>query len=148
MKPVAFEVNFTIQRQKCELARSKSPKRTPNFIVRYCLEVKHISCQKHTKADVKLLINLNISWTCKECISDILPVNASLAPKKINTLKQLINSKSNVLRVQASLILLEMYVPVTTAIKKFTWSVGTIVLVVTNFAKQSYLASKLSHMNS
>ena len=75
-------VNLTIQRQKCETCNIKIPKAHLKLYCTICSKVKHLSCQKLTKADAKLLIYLNISWTCKECISDILPVNACSAPKR------------------------------------------------------------------
>ena len=75
-------VNSTLRRLKCETCDIKIPKAHPKLFCSICSKVKHLACQKLTKADAKLLIDLNISWTCNACIFDILPVNACSLPKR------------------------------------------------------------------
>ena len=75
-------VNFTIKRAKCETCTIKIPKTHPKLYCSICNKLKHLSCQKLTKADASLLIYLKILWTCKECLSDALPVNACSVPRR------------------------------------------------------------------
>ena len=69
-------VNIPINRIKCETCQIKIPKAQPKLFCTICNKLKHLACQKLTKADAKNLIHLKIPWTCKECIFEILPVNA------------------------------------------------------------------------
>ena len=67
---------MTLRRLRCDDCDLKIPKQQPKLRCTICENYKHLSCQKLTKADARLLINLNIPWSCRECMVDILPVNA------------------------------------------------------------------------
>ena len=80
-------VNVPLKRIKCSTCNVKIPKSYPKLYCTNCDEVKHLACQKLTKADAKHIIGLKIKWTCKECISEILPINAcSKAKRETNPL--------------------------------------------------------------
>ena len=67
-----------INRIKCETCQIKIPKAQPKLICTICNKLKHLACQKLTKSDASNLIYLKVPWTCKECIFEILPINACL----------------------------------------------------------------------
>ena len=82
--------SVTIKRLKCEKCNMKIPKRHPKLKCSICNQMKHLSCQKLTKADANYINYLKISWTCWDCTHEILPVGGTSAPKrnsnKCNTL--------------------------------------------------------------
>ena len=67
---------MTLHRLRCDKCSLKIPKQQPKLKCSICEKFKHLSCQKLTKADARNLIHSNVSWSCQECISDILPINA------------------------------------------------------------------------
>ena len=69
-------VNTTHIRIRCETCQIKIPRAQPKLFCTICNKLKHLACQKLTKADAYNLIHLKVLWTCKECIFDILPVGA------------------------------------------------------------------------
>ena len=75
-------VNIPYQRQKCDTCNIKLPKTQPQLFCTQCNKLKHLACQKLTKADAKNIISLKVPWTCKECIFETLPVNACSMPKR------------------------------------------------------------------
>ena len=81
-------VGLTIIRPKCEQCNIKIPKKHPKLYCSICNKLKHLACQKLTKADANHLLYLQITWTCKECISDILPINACMPSKKNTTVSE------------------------------------------------------------
>ena len=74
--------NEPLIRMKCETCQIKIPKAQPKLRCSFCNKIKHLSCQKLTKADAKHILALKIDWTCKECILNILPINACSANRK------------------------------------------------------------------
>ena len=78
-------VNTPFKRRKCAECNTKIHKANPKLCCTLCNEIKHLKCQKLSKADAKHIIRLNVSWTCHECISQILPINAC-RPSKRGTL--------------------------------------------------------------
>ena len=84
------------KRQKCEKCDIKIPKAHPKLYCSECNNLKHLACQNLTKADANHIVHLNIPWTCTECVSQILPVNACSAPKRHKT------TNSNSFKVQCS----------------------------------------------
>ena len=75
-------VNKPFIRELCDTCSIKIPKAQPKLYCTQCTKLKHLACQNLTKADAKHIIQLNVSWTCKECILQILPVNACSMPKR------------------------------------------------------------------
>ena len=69
-------VNIPLIRIKCEICHIKIPKAQPKLFCTICNKLKHLACQKLTKADANTILYLKIPWTCKECISEILPIDA------------------------------------------------------------------------
>ena len=57
-------VNHTFMLKKCETCQAKLPNNV-----------------KLTKSDANYINYLNIPWTCKKCIFEILPVNVHLQAK-------------------------------------------------------------------
>ena len=76
---------MTVRRPRCDKCNIKISKKQPKLKCSICNTVKHLSCEKLTKADANYLIYLNVDWTCYECITNILPVNATYAPKRLKT---------------------------------------------------------------
>ena len=68
--------NKSVIRAKCETCQKKIPKHQPKLRCSICNDVKHLACQKLTKSDANLIIHSKLQWTCRECIFEILPVNA------------------------------------------------------------------------
>ena len=76
-------VNIPLKRLKCDTCNLKIPKTHPKLRCTVCDQIKHLACQKLTKAEAKHLICLKLPWTCRECILDILPVGACLPAKRV-----------------------------------------------------------------
>ena len=75
-------VSIPLVRIKCEICQIKIPKAQPKLFCTICNKLKHLACQKLTKSDANTILYLKIPWTCKECIFQILPVNACSMPKR------------------------------------------------------------------
>ena len=71
-------VNIPLKRIKCETCNVNIPKIHPKLRCTNCDELKHLACQKLTKSNANHISALKFSWTCKECISEILPVGGCL----------------------------------------------------------------------
>ena len=98
-------VNVPLIRIKCETCQIKIPKAQPKLFCTICDKLKHLSCQKLTKADAINIIYQKIPWTCRECILEILPVNACSSVRSFGKNPSQ-NSKSNALPVMVIHILL------------------------------------------
>ena len=68
-------------REKCDSCKTKIPKRQPILFCDLCSKHKHLKCEKLTKSQVTQINAIGLSWTCLECISEILPINAVNKPK-------------------------------------------------------------------
>ena len=73
---------MTLRRLRCDNCSLKIPKQHPKLKCSIFNDYKHLSCQKLTKADARLLIHLNVPWSCRECTENILPINACERPKQ------------------------------------------------------------------
>ena len=73
--------DVTLRRLRCEKCDIKIPKNQPKLRCTVCNNLKHLSCEKLTKADAEYIIHCKVAWTCYECILTILPVNACEVPK-------------------------------------------------------------------
>ena len=80
-----------LQRTKCDICTAKIPKHQPRLVCDICSSQKHLKCQGLTKSDVRNLSHQR-TWTCFQCISSILPVNACV----INRSKKRVMSNENV----------------------------------------------------
>ena len=78
-------VNLPFKREKCDKCSTKLPKSHPKLYCSLCNKQKHLSCQKLTKSDASYINSLNIQWTCVDCISEILPLNACSVPRRDKT---------------------------------------------------------------
>ena len=125
---------------------AKKPKAEPQLYCTQCTKLKHLACQKLTKADAKYIIHLNLPWTCNVCFFEILPVNACSMPKreKIHLLK---NLNYSALHVMDFLILLKTYAHVNIVSNKYMVNVGTIHLDVLSAVKKLFLDFTHIHMN-
>ncbi len=70
----------------CSKCTVRIPKHRPRLVCCICNTIKHLRCQSLSKNDALSIINLNTDWICKECVSEILPINAC-ADNKRNTYK-------------------------------------------------------------
>ena len=70
---------------KCDKCHVKIPKMQPKLRCSICDSIKHLACQKLTKSDANQIIRLKFNWTCMECISDILPINACIPAKIVKS---------------------------------------------------------------
>ena len=68
-------------RIRCETCAVKIPKRQHILRCDICSELKHLRFQNLTKSDASYIQHLNLSWTCSQCITDILPINAVTKPR-------------------------------------------------------------------
>ena len=67
----------------CKSCCSRIPKYQCKLKCSMCYETKHYKCEKLSKSDVESIISIkHYNWTCYECISSILPVNATSRRKK------------------------------------------------------------------
>ena len=78
-------VNIPRTRIKCDKCHVKIPKMQPKLRCTICDSIKHLACQKLTKSDANDIIRLKLNWTCMECISDILPINACIPAKTVKS---------------------------------------------------------------
>ena len=67
---------------KCESCNVRVPKHIPMPVCDICLELKHPRCNGLSKLDAKYIIESNLGWSCKDCISSILPVGAATPPPR------------------------------------------------------------------
>ena len=58
---------------KCDKRISKS---TPTITCSHCDRTMHPKCANLSKNEASNLISLSIPWTCYDCLSDALPINA------------------------------------------------------------------------
>lgn len=77
---------MTVVRLRCEECTVKIPKRQPILVCDLCNKIKHLKCERLTKSDANYIKHLKIKWTCHQCLSEILPINAT---KNKNTEKSL-----------------------------------------------------------
>ena len=70
-------------RINCEKCFVKIPKTHAILRCTECSVIKHLKCQKLSKLDAQHIINTEIKWTCNECLTSILPINACAAKRKI-----------------------------------------------------------------
>ena len=66
---------MTVNRERCEKCDVKIPKYQPILVCDLCSISKHLACQNLKKSDALLINHLGISWSCRECISQALPIN-------------------------------------------------------------------------
>ena len=60
----------------CDECKVRIPKNRPKLYCSNCEQPKHFRCQKLTKNDAQHIIDLQILWTCVNCLLSALPVNA------------------------------------------------------------------------
>ncbi len=60
----------------CNKCKVRIPKHRPRLVCSICHELKHLRCQYLSKTDASDIINLDTNWICRDCVTDILPVNA------------------------------------------------------------------------
>ena len=66
----------TAKKSTCPKCHKRVPKNRPKLYCTICDQMKHFSCQGLSKTDAEYIINAQISWTCTDCITKILPINA------------------------------------------------------------------------
>ena len=71
----------------CPKCSKRIPKNRPKLYCTICEEIKHFSCQGLSKNDAEYIITARISWTCTDCISDILPIDACKKPRGTDSTK-------------------------------------------------------------
>ncbi len=65
-----------VNREICSKCSVRIPYHHPKLHCDICSLVKHAKCEKLTKNEAKHIVDDKLPWTCKECINDILPINA------------------------------------------------------------------------
>ena len=71
----------------CNSCCARIPKYQRKLKCYMCHEIKHYKCQKLSKSDVEVIIRTKYySWVCYECISNILPINAT--SRRTNVLQE------------------------------------------------------------
>ena len=72
---------------KCDQCDVRVSKNAPKLICFLCNQYKHPKCQNLSKNEASQITNLpELQWTCQQCISSILPINAcSPSPSKRRT---------------------------------------------------------------
>ena len=66
----------------CQTCKVRIPKNRPKLFCTHCEISKHFRCQNLTRNEAQHIIDLNIPWTCIECLSNALPINACQSGKK------------------------------------------------------------------
>ena len=67
----------------CEKCNVRLPKNRPKLVCSICQQVRHYRCQNLSKNDAQFIVdNSGYQWSCRECISDILPINACSIGKR------------------------------------------------------------------
>ena len=72
-------MSATVVRVRCEECSEKIPKFQPILVCDICNCIKHLKCQKLTKSQAIYIKQLNIKWTCYQCLSQILPLEATFS---------------------------------------------------------------------
>ena len=67
---------INVQSSKCDKCSVRIPKYLPKLICSLCNKQKHIRCQQLSKKDAQNISSTGYSWTCRECMYSILPINA------------------------------------------------------------------------
>ena len=66
----------------CNCCNTRIPKHQRKLKCYICCKIKHYKCEKLSKTDVNAINNMRYhSWACYECISSILPINATSRKK-------------------------------------------------------------------
>ena len=60
---------------KCEDCNKRICKNRPKLYCNLCEKIKHFSCQGLTRTEAEHILSINLNWTCKNCILNILPIN-------------------------------------------------------------------------
>ena len=67
----------------CTKCRTRVPKNRPRLVCSICNTAKHYKCQSLTKTDAYFIISCTtLDWSCYECVTEILPVNACVVTRK------------------------------------------------------------------
>ncbi len=66
----------------CTSCKTRIPKNRSFLICSHCDEIKHITCTKLSKTEALEIANSSDPWTCYDCITSALPINACSLPKK------------------------------------------------------------------
>ena len=69
----------------CNECKVRIPKNRPKLFCSHCETSKHFRCQKLTKSDAQYIIERQILWTCFDCLSNALPINAYCPAKGKST---------------------------------------------------------------
>ena len=65
-----------VKGNRCHTCSTRLPKNCPKLVCYLCKIVRHHKCQALSKNEAQNIITADNDWICKECISDILPINA------------------------------------------------------------------------
>ena len=103
----------------CQDCKVRIPKNRPKLFCSHCELSKHFRCQNLTKNDAQYIIDLQIPWTCSECLRNALPINAC-QPRKRTT----INSDSQKFKANCTSCNGWSYSP--RNIRKCSWCDGTV----------------------
>ena len=72
----------------CNDCKVRIPKNRPKLFCSHCDTSKHFRCQNLTKSDAQYIIERQILWTCSECLTNALPLNACCPVKRKLTTSQ------------------------------------------------------------
>ena len=68
-----------ISKVNCQNCAVRLSKNSPQLFCDICGNLKHAKCENLSKLEASSIANSRFSWTCHECITDILPINAHAA---------------------------------------------------------------------
>ena len=72
---------MTKSKPTCPKCLKRISKNRPKLFCTVCEQIKHFSCQGLSKNDAEHIINIQLSWTCADCIIEVLPINACKIPR-------------------------------------------------------------------
>ena len=75
-------INYS--KNRCEDCKKRITKNRPKLYCNLCEKTKHFSCQNLSRTEAEHIIALKLNWTCKNCLHDILPVNACKRERNVN----------------------------------------------------------------
>ena len=85
---------------KCGKCLTRIPPSRRNLICHICSQIKHHKCQNLTKSDVDAIIGTpGYKWSCFECLSAILPINACFTSSYQNSSVTLSHNTSTRIKV-------------------------------------------------
>ena len=93
----------TVNNYYCNKCSVRIPKHRPRLVCSICKQLKHLRCQYLSRSEATHILNTDTNWICRDCVAEILPVNACTYNNKAGKTNSLgLNTKYNATHVRVS----------------------------------------------